>query len=197
MRRKLPPAVWILIAMLIGIAIGYMVFTSFPNKNTAAEIAGYISIMSDVFLRLIKDADRSAGVLHPGRRHRPHGRRGRRRARVRQGAGLVRHRLAGLAAARPVDGQPAAAGHDLGLPLPDIGAAANLATSKFTLKDFISHVVPTSLRRGHGQQRDPADRRVLDVLRRRARRARRARPAPLVNAIEELVARSCSRSPAT
>src|SRR5205814_6816773 len=35
-------------------------------------------------------------------------------------------------------------GKNLGLPLPDIGASANLATSKFTLKDFISHLVPKS-----------------------------------------------------
>lgn len=31
-----------------------MVFINFPEKKAAAEIAGYISIMSDVFLRLIK-----------------------------------------------------------------------------------------------------------------------------------------------
>ena len=35
-------------------------------------------------------------------------------------------------------------GHNLGLPLPDIGASTNLATSKFTLKDFVSHLVPKS-----------------------------------------------------
>ena len=35
-------------------------------------------------------------------------------------------------------------GHNLGLPLPDIGTSANLATSKFTLKDFVSHLVPKS-----------------------------------------------------
>jgi len=35
-------------------------------------------------------------------------------------------------------------GHNLGLPLPDIGSSANLATSKFTLKDFVSHLVPKS-----------------------------------------------------
>src|SRR6266581_2487458 len=33
---------------------GYMIFTSFPDKKAAAQIAGYVSIMSDVFLRLIK-----------------------------------------------------------------------------------------------------------------------------------------------
>jgi Na+/H+-dicarboxylate symporter len=35
-------------------------------------------------------------------------------------------------------------GQNLGLPLPDIGASANLATSKFTLKDFVTHLVPKS-----------------------------------------------------
>ena len=35
-------------------------------------------------------------------------------------------------------------GNNLGLPLPDIGASANLATSKFTVKDFVSHLVPRS-----------------------------------------------------
>jgi len=35
-------------------------------------------------------------------------------------------------------------GINLGLPLPDIDASANLATSKFTVKDFVSHMVPRS-----------------------------------------------------
>src|ERR1700760_3647817 len=52
--KKNSAAIWILIAMLIGIAVGYMVYTSFPDKKSAAEIAGYISLMSDIFLRLIK-----------------------------------------------------------------------------------------------------------------------------------------------
>jgi Na+/H+-dicarboxylate symporter len=54
MRRKLPAAAWILIGMVVGIVLGYMIFTSFPDKKTAAQIAGYVSIISDVFLRLIK-----------------------------------------------------------------------------------------------------------------------------------------------
>src|SRR5262245_22015057 len=54
MKRKFPPAATILVAMVIGIIIGYMIFVQFPDKKTAAQIAGYISIMSDVFLRLIK-----------------------------------------------------------------------------------------------------------------------------------------------
>ncbi|MBS0608056.1 MAG: cation:dicarboxylase symporter family transporter, partial [Proteobacteria bacterium] len=54
MIKKLPPAAWILVAMVIGIVIGYFVFIEFPDKQSAKNIAGYISIISDVFLRLIK-----------------------------------------------------------------------------------------------------------------------------------------------
>src|SRR5574338_1650438 len=54
MKRKLPAAVVILIALVIGIIVGYMIFVSYPDKKTATQIAGYISILSDVFLRLIK-----------------------------------------------------------------------------------------------------------------------------------------------
>ena len=52
--KKLPMAAWILIAMVLGIIVGYMIFTSFPDKKAAKEIADYVSIVSDVFLRLIK-----------------------------------------------------------------------------------------------------------------------------------------------
>jgi len=54
MKRKLPQAAWILAAMVLGIVVGYMIYTNFPDKKTAAQIAGYVSIVSDVFLRLIK-----------------------------------------------------------------------------------------------------------------------------------------------
>ena len=144
MRRKLPPAAWILIAMLIGIAVGYMVFVNFPDKKSAAEVAGYISIMSDVFLRLIKMligplvfSTLVVGIAHMGDA-----------ASVGRvfgkalgwfvTASLVSLVL-GLVMANLLE-----PGHNLGLPLPDIGSSANLATSKFTLKDFVSHVVPKS-----------------------------------------------------
>jgi Na+/H+-dicarboxylate symporter len=144
MRRKLPPAAWILIAMLIGIVIGYMVFVNFPDKKSAAEIAGYISIMSDVFLRLIKMligplvfSTLVVGIAHMGDA-----------ASVGRvfgkslgwfvTASLV-SLILGLVMANLLE-----PGHNLGLPLPDIGSSANLATSKFTLKDFVSHMVPRS-----------------------------------------------------
>ncbi len=40
MKKKMPAAYTILIAMVMGIVLGYMVFTSFPDKKAASEIAG-------------------------------------------------------------------------------------------------------------------------------------------------------------
>ena len=54
MKKKMPAAVWILAALVLGIIVGYMIFVSYPDKKTATQIAGYISILADVFLRLIK-----------------------------------------------------------------------------------------------------------------------------------------------
>ena len=144
MKKKLPPAVWILVAMVIGIVLGYMVFTSFPDKKAAAQIAGYISIMSDVFLRLIKMligplvfSTLVVGIAHMGDA---------------SSVGRVFGKALGWFVTASlislvlglIMANLLKPGLNLGLPLPDIGASANLATSKFTLKDFISHLVPKS-----------------------------------------------------
>ena len=144
MTKKLPPAAWILIAMLLGILVGYMIFVSFPDKKSAAQIAGYVSIMSDVFLRLIKMligplvfSTLVVGIAHMGDASSV-GRVFGKALGWFVTASLVSLTL-GLVLANLL--QP---GENLGLPLPDIGASANLATSKFTLKDFVSHLVPKS-----------------------------------------------------
>ncbi|MDB5803132.1 MAG: dicarboxylate/amino acid:cation symporter [Betaproteobacteria bacterium] len=144
MKKKFPPAISILIAMVLGIIIGYMIFVQFPDKKSAAQVAGYISIMSDVFLRLIKMligplvfSTLVVGVAHMGDAASV----GRVFAKALGWfvtASLV-SLVVGLILANVL--QP---GHNLGLPLPDIGASANLATSKFTLKDFVAHMVPKS-----------------------------------------------------
>ena len=54
MKKKFPPAVSILIGMVMGIIFGYMIFVQFPDKKSAAEVAGYVSLVSDIFLRLVK-----------------------------------------------------------------------------------------------------------------------------------------------
>jgi Na+/H+-dicarboxylate symporter len=144
MKKKLPPAAWILIAMILGIIVGDMIFQNFPDKKAAATIAGYVSIMSDVFLRLIKMligplvfSTLVVGIAHMGDASSV-GRVFGKALGWFVTASLVSLTL-GLILANLL--QP---GNNLGLPLPDIGASANLATSKFTLKDFVSHLVPRS-----------------------------------------------------
>ncbi|MEO5794014.1 MAG: dicarboxylate/amino acid:cation symporter [Rhodoferax sp.] len=144
MKKKMPAAFTILIAMVMGILLGYMVFTSFPDKKAASEIAGYISIMSDVFLRLIKMliaplvfSTLVVGIAHMGDA-----------ASVGRVFGKALGWFVTASLISLVLGLIMAnllkPGENLGLPLPDIGASAGLATSKFTLKDFVSHLVPKS-----------------------------------------------------
>jgi Na+/H+-dicarboxylate symporter len=144
MRKKIPPAATILAGMIAGIIIGYMIFVQFPDKQAAKEIAGYISIMTDIFLRLIKMligplvfSTLVVGIAHMGDAASV----GRVFAKALGWfitASLV-SLILGLILANLL--QP---GHNLGLPLPEIGASAHLATSNFTLKDFVTHLVPRS-----------------------------------------------------
>src|SRR4030095_14545893 len=144
MKFKLPPAATILVAMVIGIIIGYMIFVQFPDKKTAAQIAGYISIMSDIFLRLIKMligplvfSTLVVGIAHIGDAASVG------RVFIKALAWFFTASLLSLVLGLVMANllQP---GVNIGLPLPDIGASANLATSKFTVKDFVSHLVPKS-----------------------------------------------------
>jgi Na+/H+-dicarboxylate symporter len=144
MRRKTPAAVLILSALVVGVIVGYMIFVSFPDKKTASQIAGYVSIMSDVFLRLIKMligplvfSTLVVGIAHMGDAASVG------RVFIKALGWFVVASLVSLVLGLILANllQP---GHNLGLPLPDIGASANLATGKFTVKDFVSHTVPKS-----------------------------------------------------
>src|SRR3954463_16294282 len=122
MKRKLPAAAGILIALVLGIIVGYMIFVSYPDKKSATQIAGYISIMSDVFLRLIKMiiaplvfSTLGVGIAHMGAA--ASGGRGCGKARGGFGTPSRVSLVLGLIPANLL--QP---GHNLGLPLPDIGA---------------------------------------------------------------------------
>ena len=88
----------ILIGMVLGILVGWACNTMWPDPKTAKTIADYISLITDIFLRLIKMiiaplvfSTLVVGIAHMGdtKSDRPH---------RRQGDGLVHRRLAGLAA---------------------------------------------------------------------------------------------------
>src|SRR5207245_10717574 len=52
--RKMKLTTWIFIAMLAGIGVGWMCHELLPTPESAKTVAGYISLVTDVFLRLIK-----------------------------------------------------------------------------------------------------------------------------------------------
>ena len=45
---------YVMAGLLIGVALGIASYYSFPDKATAAEVAKYMSLISTIFLRLIK-----------------------------------------------------------------------------------------------------------------------------------------------
>ena len=135
----------ILIGMILGILVGYACHSVWPDPATAGAISGYISLFTDIFLRLIKMiiaplvfSTLVVGVAHMGDPATV-GRIGAKALLWFVCASLV-SLLLGLILVdilRP--------GDNLNLALPDIGTATNLKTSSLSLKDFVTHLVPSSI----------------------------------------------------
>ena len=135
---------FILAAMLLGIGVGWMCHELWPDPATARAISGYISLFSDIFLRLIKMiiaplvfSTLVVGVAHMGDT-KSVGRIGGKAMLWFVCASLV-SLLLGLVLVNLL--QP---GSNLNLPLPEVGASANVRASSLSLKDFVAHLVPTS-----------------------------------------------------
>jgi Na+/H+-dicarboxylate symporter len=134
----------IFIGMLLGIAVGYACHSLWPDPQTAKTIAGYISLFTDIFLRLIKMiiaplvfTTLVVGVAHMGDT-KAVGRIGGKAMLWFITASLVSLAL-GLVMVNLL--RP---GDNLNLPLPNAGAAANLNAASLSLKDFVTHLVPRS-----------------------------------------------------
>jgi Na+/H+-dicarboxylate symporter len=135
----------ILIGMILGIVVGWACNAAFPDPKTAAQVAGYISIITDVFLRLIKMiiaplvfSTLVVGIAHMGDSTSV-GRIGGKTMLWFVGASLA-SLLLGMIMVNLL--QP---GVGLNLPLPDAGTSTNLKVSSLTLKEFVSHLVPKSI----------------------------------------------------
>jgi Na+/H+-dicarboxylate symporter len=135
---------WIMVAMVLGIIVGYACNSLAPDAKTAKEIAGYFSIVTDIFLRLIKMiiaplvfSTLVAGMASMGDT-KAVGRIGIKALGWFISASLI-SLLLGLLFVNLL--QP---GHAMNLPLPEAGASTNLKTSALNLKDFITHVFPKS-----------------------------------------------------
>ena len=143
MRSKLTTI--ILIAMVLGILVGYACHILWPDPKIAKSIADYISLLTDIFLRLIKMiiaplvfSTLVVGVAHMGDT----------KAVGRIGAKAMTWFIAASLASlllgmvlvnvlRP--------GDNLNLPLPDAQAATNLKVTSLSMKEFVAHLVPRSI----------------------------------------------------
>src|SRR5215468_3127159 len=135
----------IIIGMLLGIAVGYACHTLWPDPAVAKSISEYISLMTDIFLRLIKMiiaplvfSTLVVGVAHMGD-PKIVGRIGAKAMAWFVSASLV-SLLLGLLLVNIL--RP---GDNLNLPLPDALASTNLKVASLSMKDFVTHLVPRSI----------------------------------------------------
>jgi Na+/H+-dicarboxylate symporter len=134
----------IFIGMVLGIIVGYGCNVMWPDPQIAKAIAGYISLITDIFLRLIKMiiaplvfSTLVVGVAHMGDT-KAIGRIGLKAMLWFVSASLV-SLLLGMVMVNLL--RP---GDNLNLPLPDADAATNLKVASLSLKEFITHLVPKS-----------------------------------------------------
>jgi Na+/H+-dicarboxylate symporter len=134
----------IFIGMILGIGVGYACNTMWPDPQTAKAIAGYISLLTDIFLRLIKMiiaplvfSTLVVGVAHMGDT-KAIGRIGVKAMGWFIAASLV-SLLLGMVMVNLL--RP---GDNLNLPLPAADATTNLKVASLSLKEFVTHLVPKS-----------------------------------------------------
>ncbi|RIX48956.1 MAG: dicarboxylate/amino acid:cation symporter [Rhodocyclales bacterium GT-UBC] len=133
------------IAMVLGVIVGYACNTLASSPAQAKEIASYFSILTDIFLRLIKMiiaplvfATLVAGLAGMGD-SKTVGRIGAKALGWFVGASFC-SLLLGLIFANLLT-----PGASLAVPLPEVGSSVNLKTSALNLKDFITHVFPKNI----------------------------------------------------
>jgi Na+/H+-dicarboxylate symporter len=142
--KKNKLTLYILAGMALGIGVGYACNVSAPNAAAAKEIAGYFSLITDIFLRLIKMviaplvfATLTAGIASMGDS---------------KAVGRIGFKAIGWFLCASLTSlfigmffvnllQP---GHAMNLTLPAAGATTDLKASALNLKDFLTHVFPKS-----------------------------------------------------
>lgn len=135
----------VLLAMALGVVVGYLVHTYAATPESAQNIASYFGILTDVFLRMIKMiiaplvfATLVAGLANMGD-SKSIGRVGGRALGWFIAASFI-SLLLGLFYANLL--KP---GYGLNVELPTSAAGLGLKTSALNLRDFISHVFPKNI----------------------------------------------------
>ena len=135
----------ILIGLVLGVLTGWLVNRFAGSPAAAKDIANYLSIITDVFLRLIKMiiaplvlSTLTLGVAHMGEG----GAVG--RTFVRTMAWFIAASVVSLSLGIFMVNllQP---GVGVGLPLPEANAVSGVAAKAFDLKEFVAHIVPKSI----------------------------------------------------
>jgi len=137
-------AIWILVGAIAGVLAGWAGHAFSPDAATANSVAGAFSILSDIFLRLIKViiaplvfATVVSGIAGAGDA-KAVGRVGGKAILWFITASLI-SLLLGMFFANLLH-----PGQGLGLPLPSKDMATNLKTGGLNLREFITHVFPKS-----------------------------------------------------
>ena len=136
--------IYVMIGLVLGVALGTASYYSFPDQATAADVAKYMSLVSAVFLKLIKMiigplvlSTLVVGIGHMGDAATV-GRVGAKTMAWFISASIV-SLLLGLFMVDLL--QPG-----VGITIADRGAnTANLTTQAFSVENFIDHLVPTSV----------------------------------------------------
>lgn len=144
-KKKRSLTTYILIALALGVAAGHACHEFLQDERAAAQVAGYVSLAADVFLRLIKMiiaplvfSTLVVGVAHMGDTSAV-GRVGLKAL----GWFLVCSAMSlGLGTLLANLLQP---GLDIGLPLPAEDTELNVDTASLSLRDFVLNLVPTSV----------------------------------------------------
>ncbi|KAF1023458.1 MAG: Proton/sodium-glutamate symport protein [Paracidovorax wautersii] len=143
-RKGRPFTAYILVALLLGVLVGYLCNTRLADHAAATEVAGYVSLIADIFLRLIKMiiaplvfSTLVVGIAHMGDTS-AIGRVG-----IKALGWFILFSVISLSLGFLFANllQP---GHNTGLPLPD-AAASGVAASTLTAKQFVLHLVPASV----------------------------------------------------
>ncbi|WFU37855.1 dicarboxylate/amino acid:cation symporter [Bradyrhizobium sp. CB82] len=149
---------FIALGLIFGVAVGYLCNRLATSPEQAKVIAGYFSVVTDIFLRLIKMiiaplvfATIVAGITSLGE-PRAVGRIAAKALSWFLTASLISLGLGMLFA------NLFAPGAGMGLSLPAANAATNLQTGGINFKDFITHVFPTSAAQAMAQNE------VLQIL---------------------------------
>jgi Na+/H+-dicarboxylate symporter len=136
---------FILVGLILGICVGWGIHDLIADPKIHQQWADNFKIITDVFLRLIKMiiaplvfATLVAGIAHFGDTS-ALGRVGIKTMAWFLAASLISLTLGAVIVTLL---QP---GTGLELPLPAIGTDSGIKTSEFTLKDFITHLVPKSI----------------------------------------------------